>query len=147
MKIKILIPVYNDFQSLSKLIININSVISNLNAEFSIIIINDSSTEKAEIDISNLEDISSVFKEYQPQIVVNLAAQAGVRYSIKNPYAYMESNLVGFLNIIELCRHNDVKGLIVLPRPEFCIITTLFLPASHPPDAIPTASPSLAAPT
>tara|TARA_B100000965_G_scaffold30783_1_gene22887 strand:- start:276 stop:1145 length:870 start_codon:yes stop_codon:yes gene_type:complete len=60
MKIKILIPVYNDFQSLSKLIININSVISNLNAEFSIIIINDSSTEKAEIDISNFDKIHSI---------------------------------------------------------------------------------------
>jgi UDP-glucuronate 4-epimerase len=44
--------------------------------------------------------------------VVNLAAQAGVRYSIENPYAYMNSNLVGFLNIIELCRHHDVEGLI-----------------------------------
>jgi UDP-glucuronate 4-epimerase len=44
--------------------------------------------------------------------VVNLAAQAGVRYSIENPYAYMDANLVGFLNIIELCRHNNVEGLI-----------------------------------
>jgi len=60
MKIKILIPVYNDFQSASKLISDINSVISNLNEEISIIIVNDASTEKAEIDISNLDKISSI---------------------------------------------------------------------------------------
>ena len=60
MKIKILIPVYNDFQSASKLIVDINSVISNLNEEFSIIIINDASTEKAEINISNIDKIKSV---------------------------------------------------------------------------------------
>ena len=45
-------------------------------------------------------------------MVVNLAAQPGVRYSIENPYAYMNSNLVGFLNIIECCRHNNVEGFI-----------------------------------
>jgi len=60
MKIKILIPVFNDFQSASKLISDINSVISNLNEEISIIIVNDASTEKAEIDISNLDKISSI---------------------------------------------------------------------------------------
>ena len=60
MKIKILIPVFNDFQSASKLISDINSVISNLNEEISIIIINDASTENAEIDISNLDKISSI---------------------------------------------------------------------------------------
>ena len=47
-----------------------------------------------------------------PNKVVNLAAQAGVRYSIENPYVYMQANLVGFLNIIELCRHNKVEGFI-----------------------------------
>ena len=60
MKIKILIPVYNDFQSVSKLINDINSVISNLNEEFSIIIVNDGSTEKTEIDISNFDKINSI---------------------------------------------------------------------------------------
>ena len=60
MKIKILIPVYNEFQSASKLIVDINSVISNLNEEFSIIIINDASTEKAEINVSNIDKIKSV---------------------------------------------------------------------------------------
>ena len=64
------------------------------------------------VDISHREELTEVFKGFGPKKVVNLAAQAGVRYSLENPYAYMESNLVGFLNIIELCRHNDVEGLI-----------------------------------
>ena len=49
--------------------------------------------------------MSEVFREYSPQIVVNLAAQAGVRYSITNPDAYIESNIIGFYNILEACRH------------------------------------------
>jgi len=64
------------------------------------------------IDIANRESLSKSFKEFQPKIVVNLAAQAGVRYSIENPYAYMDSNMVGFLNIIELCRQVDIDGFI-----------------------------------
>jgi len=64
------------------------------------------------VDISDRELIAKSFIAFKPKKVVNLAAQAGVRYSIKNPYAYMDSNLVGFLNIIELCRHNNVEGLI-----------------------------------
>jgi len=64
------------------------------------------------VDIAHREELTKVFQEFAPSKVVNLAAQAGVRYSLTNPYAYMESNLVGFLNIIELCRHNDVEGLI-----------------------------------
>ena len=64
------------------------------------------------IDIADRESITQIFQLFKPKKVVNLAAQAGVRYSIKNPYAYMDTNLVGFLNIIELCRHNDVEGLI-----------------------------------
>ncbi len=60
--------------------------------------IHDSIADKATVD--------SVFREYQPDIVVNLAAQAGVRYSITNPDAYIESNLVGFYNILEACRHS-----------------------------------------
>ena len=64
------------------------------------------------IDISHREPLTKAFVKFKPHKVVNLAAQAGVRYSIENPYAYMDSNLVGFLNIIELCRHNDVEGLI-----------------------------------
>ena len=64
------------------------------------------------IDIVNRDSLTRSFKLFKPNKVVNLAAQAGVRYSIENPYAYMDSNLVGFLNIIELCRHNNVEGLI-----------------------------------
>ncbi len=64
------------------------------------------------VDIADRESLAQSFQSFKPNKVVNLAAQAGVRYSIENPYAYMDSNLVGFLNIIELCRHNDVEGLI-----------------------------------
>ena len=64
------------------------------------------------VDISDREALANTFQSFKPNKVINLAAQAGVRYSIKNPYAYMNSNLVGFLNILELCRHNDVEGLI-----------------------------------
>ncbi|MBQ9942853.1 MAG: NAD-dependent epimerase/dehydratase family protein [Clostridia bacterium] len=63
----------------------------------------------------NLADktlIDSLFAEYKPAIVVNLAAQAGVRYSITNPGAYIESNLIGFYNILEACRHNPVEHLV-----------------------------------
>ena len=64
------------------------------------------------IDITNKESLSKAFKSYNPEKVVNLAAQPGVRYSLINPYAYVSSNLDGFINIIELCRHNKVEGLI-----------------------------------
>ena len=64
------------------------------------------------IDIANRNDLKKIFKNFLPNKVINLAAQAGVRYSIENPYTYVESNIVGFLNIIELCRNNDVEGLI-----------------------------------
>ena len=62
----------------------------------------------------NLEDkdfIDSVFKSEKPDAVCNLAAQAGVRYSLKNPKAYIDSNIVGFINILEACRHNGVENL------------------------------------
>ena len=64
------------------------------------------------VDIADRKSITQSFQSFKPNKVVNLAAQAGVRYSIENPYAYMESNIVGFLNIIELCRLNNVAGLI-----------------------------------
>jgi UDP-glucuronate 4-epimerase len=63
-------------------------------------------------DISDGETLAHVFREHKPQRVVNLAAQAGVRYSLENPHAYMSSNLIGFLNILEGCRHNDVEHLV-----------------------------------
>ncbi|GFO75910.1 UDP-glucuronate 4-epimerase [Bathymodiolus platifrons methanotrophic gill symbiont] len=63
-------------------------------------------------DISDRKQMEQLFKQHQPQRVVNLAAQAGVRYSIENPHAYIESNIVGFLNILEGCRHNNVEHLV-----------------------------------
>ena len=56
--------------------------------------------------------VESLFEQYHPQLVVNLAAQAGVRYSITNPDAYVESNLIGFYNILEACRHHEVEHLV-----------------------------------
>ena len=63
-------------------------------------------------DISNKNLISEIFEKYFPKVVFNLAAQAGVRYSIENPMAYVESNIVGFMNILESCRKHKVQGLI-----------------------------------
>ncbi|MFE3977713.1 MULTISPECIES: SDR family NAD(P)-dependent oxidoreductase [unclassified Priestia] len=64
------------------------------------------------VDISDKEALTNIFKEYAPNIVVNLAAQAGVRYSIENPDVYMQSNVIGFYNILEACRHYPVDHLI-----------------------------------
>ena len=63
-------------------------------------------------DISDMMVMQDVFAKYKPQIVVNLAAQAGVRYSITNPDAYIKSNMIGFYNILECCRHNPVEHLV-----------------------------------
>lgn len=63
-------------------------------------------------NIADKQLIEDLFTKYQPQIVVNLAAQAGVRYSITNPDAYIEANLIGFYNIIEACRHHEVEHLV-----------------------------------
>ena len=62
--------------------------------------------------IADRELINKLFAEYQFDIVVNLAAQAGVRYSIENPDVYIESNIIGFYNILEACRHNPVQHLV-----------------------------------
>lgn len=62
--------------------------------------------------IANKACVDQLFAEYKPAVVVNLAAQAGVRYSITNPDAYIESNLIGFYNILEACRHNAVEHLV-----------------------------------
>ncbi len=88
----------------------------------------DPSLKKARLDIlknsesklftfvkANLEDstsIENIFAEYKPNKVVNLAAQAGVRYSIENPHAYVQSNLVGFINILECCRRYSIEHLV-----------------------------------
>ena len=64
------------------------------------------------LDISNSQQLNELFKEEQFDKVIHLAAQAGVRYSIENPMAYADSNLVGFLNILEGCRHNSIQHLV-----------------------------------
>lgn len=63
-------------------------------------------------DISDKDMITKLFEEYKPNIVVNLAAQAGVRYSIENPDVYIQSNIIGFYNILEACRHFPVDHLV-----------------------------------
>ena len=64
------------------------------------------------LDLNNREKILQLFQEQNFDCVVNLAAQAGVRYSLENPFAYVDSNLVGFANILEACRHNQPKHLV-----------------------------------
>ena len=64
------------------------------------------------ISIEERDKLEDVFKKYEPQRVVNLAAQAGVRYSLENPHAYIDANIVGFTNILEGCRHHNVEHLV-----------------------------------
>ncbi len=71
-----------------------------------------SSFSFAKIDLQSKLELDELFDKIKFDFVVNLAAQAGVRYSLTNPYAYLESNLAGFLNILEACRHHPVKHLI-----------------------------------
>jgi UDP-glucuronate 4-epimerase len=63
-------------------------------------------------DIANYQELSSIFKKHAFDYVVHLAAQAGVRYSLDHPFDYIHSNIVGFMNILECCRHNPVKHLV-----------------------------------
>ena len=63
-------------------------------------------------DISDKEQMEKIFKNSRFDVVVNLAAQAGVRYSLKNPHAYVDANIVGFVNVLECCSYNDVKHLV-----------------------------------
>jgi UDP-glucuronate 4-epimerase len=65
-----------------------------------------------QVDLTDKKGVDDVFKSHQFEYVVNLAAQAGVRYSITNPHAYLESNIHGFLNILEACRHHSIKHLV-----------------------------------
>lgn len=76
--------------------------LSDLSAHLSFILVKGSIADK--------KLVNKIFEQYRPQVVVNLAAQAGVRYSIINPDAYIESNLIGFYNILEACRHSYDKG-------------------------------------
>ncbi|MCK5499533.1 MAG: GDP-mannose 4,6-dehydratase, partial [Gammaproteobacteria bacterium] len=64
------------------------------------------------MDLADRSDMETLFKDSNFEKVVNLAAQAGVRYSIENPHEYINSNIVGFLNILEGCRHNNIKHLV-----------------------------------
>ena len=63
-------------------------------------------------DISNKDEVNRIFEEHRADVVVNLAAQAGVRYSIENPQVYIDSNVIGFFNILEACRNYPVKHLV-----------------------------------
>ncbi|MEM7401405.1 MAG: NAD-dependent epimerase [Pseudomonadota bacterium] len=67
---------------------------------------------EARINLEDKDSISSAIDKFKPQRVINLAAQAGVRYSIENPSAYVDTNLVGFCNILEACRHHEVEHLV-----------------------------------
>ena len=75
-------------------------------------LINDTKFEFFKEDINSPSVLDDIFKKTNPEIVINLAAQAGVRYSMENPSAYVQTNLVGFANILESCRHYPVKHLI-----------------------------------
>lgn len=68
--------------------------------------------EFQKLELSNQSTTSAIFKSFNPEIVVHLAAQAGVRYSLQNPHAYVDSNLVAFVNILESCRHHQIKHLV-----------------------------------
>ena len=73
---------------------------------------NKSSWHFTKTDIKNNDDLIKVFEDFKPEIVVNLAAQAGVRYSLINPTSYINSNIVGFLNILECCKKFKIKNLL-----------------------------------
>lgn len=75
------------------------------------IIDHDNFTE-ARFDLEDRDAVADLFKTHKPDRVVNLAAQAGVRYSLENPYAYIDTNIMGFINILEACRHNNVEHLV-----------------------------------
>lgn len=64
------------------------------------------------LDLSDADALDRLFAQVRPQVVINLAAQAGVRYSLENPKAYLDSNLGGFLNLLEMCRRYPVEHLI-----------------------------------
>ena len=66
----------------------------------------------SKVDLQDKEALDNIFKSYSIDKVVNLAAQAGVRYSLQNPTSYMESNVLGFMNVLESCRYHKIKGLV-----------------------------------
>ncbi len=75
-------------------------------------IIDHANFTEARINLEDRDAVAELFKTHKPDRVVNLAAQAGVRYSLENPYAYIDTNIMGFTNILEACRHNEVKHLV-----------------------------------
>ena len=77
-------------------------------------------------NLADKDKVSEVFREYSPQIVVNLAAQAGVRYSITNPDAYIESNIIGFYNILEACRHSYDDGATPVEHLEYASSSSVY---------------------
>ena len=86
--------------------------IDNLNDYYVITSVASKAYHFLKADIADKATIDGVFEQYKPQIVVNLAAQAGVRYSITNPDAYINSNILGFYNILEACRQGGVEHLV-----------------------------------
>src|SRR5512138_807847 len=94
--------------------------LDNLNAYYSVGLKEDrlarlqgrSGFEFLKVDLADRDRMQALFRERRFDVVVNLAAQAGVRYSLQNPHAYIDANIVGFTNILEGCRHNAVKHLV-----------------------------------
>ncbi|BCQ62198.1 hypothetical protein PBOI14_39480 [Pseudomonas sp. Boi14] len=78
------------------------------------------------LDLADSEGLERLFAEVRPQVVINLAAQAGVRYSLENPKAYLDSNLSGFLNLLEMCRRYPVQHLI------YASSSSVYGPTSRP---------------
>ena len=64
------------------------------------------------MDLTDRDGLAALFEKHAPRRVIHLAAQAGVRYSLENPHAYVDSNLIGFVNMLELCRHRGVEHLV-----------------------------------
>ena len=75
------------------------------------------------VDLTDQKNLEEIFTKYKPQSVVNLAAQAGVRYSMENPFAYINSNIIGFLNILENCRNNNVNHLVYASTSVYMALT------------------------
>src|SRR5699024_509829 len=108
--------------NLSKYLLKQNNIIigiDNMNTYYDVSLkenrlkqINDKNFIFYKLNLEDREELYSVFEDEKPEIVINLAAQAGVRYSLENPHAYIDSNIVGFMNVLEACRHNNVKHLI-----------------------------------
>ncbi|MDK6864077.1 NAD-dependent epimerase [Nosocomiicoccus ampullae] len=91
---------------------NINDYYSTKLKEDRLKILLNSNLRNYEVSLEDTNAILSVFEKEKPDIVINLAAQAGVRYSLENPHTYIASNVMGFVNILEGCRHYNVKNLI-----------------------------------